>query len=113
MTPTPTANGLYDEGVAHLKRGEYEQAVDALSEAIRLNPDLTNAYVGRALAYRSLGDDAAAAEDERVAQGRGGAKPPHDGLLVLTPPIFDLGSRIDADELTAFVGAVEREIQRL
>jgi hypothetical protein len=111
MTPVSTAHGFYEEGVTHLKRGENAEAVRALSEAIRLNPDLTNAYVGRAPAYRGLGDDAAAAEDERVAQGRGGAKPPHDGLLVLTPPIFDLGSRIDADELSTFVEAVEREVQ--
>src|SRR5262245_3272031 len=112
MTPTPTANGLYDEGVAHLKRGEYEQAVDALSKAIRLNPDLTNAYVGRALAYRSLGNDAAAAADDRAVQRRGGVKLLHEGLLILTPPLFPVGERIDPGEFAAFVEAVEVEIQR-
>jgi hypothetical protein len=113
MTTMPTADDFYDEGVAHLKRGEYEQAVRSLSESIRLNPDFANAYVGRALAYRSLGSDAAADDDDRAAKSRGGAKPPHGGALVIvTPPIFEVSARIDQAEFHAFVDAVEEEVQR-
>jgi hypothetical protein len=112
MTPTPTAKDFYEEGVTHLKRGEYEQAVHSLSEAIRLNPDFANAYVGRALAYRSLGNDVAAAEDDLAAKSRGGTKPPHDALVIFTPPIFEVSARIDQAEFHAFVDAVEEEVQR-
>ena len=112
MIPELTARGCYELGVSHLKRGEHERAAASFTEAIRLDPDLTNAYVGRALAYRSLGDDAAAAEDDRAAQDRGGAKPPHDGLLILCPPIFAVGERVDRGALAAFADAAEAETQR-
>jgi tetratricopeptide (TPR) repeat protein len=68
----PSAGTPYERGVAHLKRGEYAEAVAALTEAIGLNPAAPNAYVGRALAYRSLGDEAAAARDEEQARALGG-----------------------------------------
>ena len=60
MTPPPSPPGPYDRGVDHLKRAEYAQAIAAFTEAIRLEPDAPNAYVGRALAHRSLGDEARA-----------------------------------------------------
>jgi len=44
----------------------------AFSEGIRLEPEAPNPYVGRALAYRSLGDEANAAADERQAKELGG-----------------------------------------
>jgi tetratricopeptide (TPR) repeat protein len=52
-------------GVAHLQRGEYEQAVREFTEAIRLDPKNVDAYRGRWLAHCSLGDDANGAADER------------------------------------------------
>lgn len=61
-----------ERGVGHLKRAEYRQAIDAFTEAIKSNPDAPNAYIGRALAYRSLGDEAAAARDEQAAKALGG-----------------------------------------
>jgi hypothetical protein len=62
----------YDRGMAHLKCGEYAQAVAAFGEAIKVDPESPNAYVGRALAHRSLGDDAAALRDEETARKLGG-----------------------------------------
>jgi tetratricopeptide (TPR) repeat protein len=62
----------YERGVAHLKRGEYPQAIAAFTEAVGLDADAANAFVGRALAYRSIGDDAAAVRDEEAARKLGG-----------------------------------------
>ena len=66
------ANTPYSRGVAHLKRSEYAAAVEAFTEAIGLDPQSANAYVGRALAYRSLEDESAAARDEASAKTLGG-----------------------------------------
>ena len=62
----------YGRGVAHLKRAEYPEAVAAFTEAIGLDPEAPNAYVGRALAYSSLDDEAAALRDEETARALGG-----------------------------------------
>jgi len=67
-----TSKTAYERGVAHLKRGENAEAVAAFTEAIGLDPDAPNAYVGRALAHRSLGDDDAARRDEAAARALGG-----------------------------------------
>jgi hypothetical protein len=58
--------------VAHLKRSQFAHAVAAFTEAIGLEPEAPNAYVGRALAHRSLGDEAAALQDEQAARNLGG-----------------------------------------
>ncbi|HEY2787076.1 MAG TPA: hypothetical protein VGJ05_19095 [Fimbriiglobus sp.] len=55
-----------------MKRSEYAEAVAAITEAIGLEPDAPNAYVGRALAFRSLEDEAAALRDEAAAKALGG-----------------------------------------
>lgn len=62
----------YELGVAHLKRSEHAEALAAFSQAIELDPNEANAFVGRALALRALGNDTAALEDERVARSLGG-----------------------------------------
>jgi tetratricopeptide (TPR) repeat protein len=64
----------YDRGVNHLKRAEYEQAIAAFTEAIQLEANAPNAYLGRALAYRSVGDEDSAIRDERTARAFGGAE---------------------------------------
>ena len=80
-SPQPTA-AAYDRGIAHLKKSEYAQAIAAFSEAIRLEPEAPNPYVGRALAYRSLGDEANAAADERQGKELGGIeRRPWDRLV--------------------------------
>jgi tetratricopeptide (TPR) repeat protein len=70
----PAFAGDYDRALAHLKKGEYEPAITAYTEAIQLDPRAPNAYLGRALAYRSVGDEANAVRDERTAKELGGAE---------------------------------------
>src|SRR5262245_56436940 len=70
-SPQPPATP-YERGMAHLKRGQYAEAVAEFTEAIRADADAPNAYVGRALAHRSLGEDAAAQRDEQAARKLGG-----------------------------------------
>jgi tetratricopeptide (TPR) repeat protein len=72
MTSQRSPGTPYERGVAHLKRAEYPEAVAAFTEAIGLDPEAPNPHVGRALAYRSLGDEAAAKRDEEAAQALGG-----------------------------------------
>ena len=69
---THSSGTPYERGIAHLKRAEYPEAVAAFTEAIELDPEGPNAYVGRALAHRSLDDDAAALRDEEAARTLGG-----------------------------------------
>ena len=68
-----SSSAPYERGLTHLKRSEYPQAVAAFTEAIGLKSEAPNAYVGRGLAYRSLGDEAAALRDEQTARELGGA----------------------------------------
>jgi hypothetical protein len=70
--PNIAAVTPYERGVEHLKRSENAEAVAAFTEAIGLEPEAPNAYVGRALAYRSLGDEAAALRDEQTTRALGG-----------------------------------------
>jgi len=46
----------YERGMAHLKRAEYPQALELFTEAIQSEPEAPDGYVGRALAYHSLGE---------------------------------------------------------
>lgn len=58
----------YDlKGVVHLKEGNPELAVTALSEAIRLDSSMVVAYHNRAIAHRLLGDPQAALHDLNTA----------------------------------------------
>ena len=80
-SPQPSA-AAYERGLAHLKKSEYAQAIVAFSEGIRLEPQAPNPYVGRALAYRSLGEEANAVADERQAKELGGMeRRPWDRLV--------------------------------
>jgi hypothetical protein len=58
--------------VAHLKRREYAQAVAAFTQAIELEPDAPNSYLGRAVAYRRLENLSGALQDEKTAEELGG-----------------------------------------
>jgi tetratricopeptide (TPR) repeat protein len=52
----------------HGYTGEDEQAIACYTEAIRLNPDLAQAYHFRGYAYRKLGKDVKAAADRAKAE---------------------------------------------
>ena len=78
----PAFSAHHDRALAHLKKREYEQAVAEYTQAIRLDPKAPNAYLGRALAYRSLGDEENAVRDEGIAKELGGAEKSTWGRLV-------------------------------
>jgi tetratricopeptide (TPR) repeat protein len=82
LRPDPAFTARYDLATAHLKQGGYEQAVAEYTVAIRLDPKSPNAHLGRALAYRSLGDEDNALQDERAARELGGAEQSTWGRLV-------------------------------
>src|SRR5262245_25453825 len=72
METASLADAALERGVAHLKRSEYAEAIVAFMEAVERDPEAANAYVGRGLAYRALGDPVAALRDERMARALGG-----------------------------------------
>jgi hypothetical protein len=51
---------------------KYELAIRAFTEAMALDPDGPNPYIGRAMAHRHLGHEDAAAADEEKARELGG-----------------------------------------
>ena len=54
--PRPEDAGAFKErGKEYLSQGQYQQAVDANSEAIRINPQFTDAYYNRGLAFILMG----------------------------------------------------------
>ncbi len=55
-----------NRGNAFFVRGEFDEAIDAFSEAIRIDPDRCLAYYSRCAAHYARGDEAAS-EADRVA----------------------------------------------
>ena len=53
-TPTPDAPSHYVRGKEHLDEGKYEFATDEFTKAIDLNPDYSQAYNSRGIAYDKL-----------------------------------------------------------
>jgi hypothetical protein len=70
--PSDSSATPHERGVAHLKRREYAEAVAAFTEAIALEPDAPNSYLGRAVAYRRLENLSGALQDETTAEKLGG-----------------------------------------
>jgi tetratricopeptide (TPR) repeat protein len=58
----------YERGEMYLSKGDYDQAITAFSEAIKLNPKNTLAYAERGKAYGSKGDNDRAKADETEAE---------------------------------------------
>jgi len=61
--PLPTRDTLLGRGSAYAATGQYEKAIKAYSEVIRLKPDLVAAYHNRGIAYMELDQPEAAKED--------------------------------------------------
>jgi tetratricopeptide (TPR) repeat protein len=51
----PAAAVANSDGARHLRNGRYREAVEAFDKAIRLQPDLFEAYYGLGIAYQALG----------------------------------------------------------
>jgi len=58
-----TAEGYYKTGVASYRKGDYKQAINSFSEAIKSEPDYAPAFLGRAQAHRQQRDDQEALND--------------------------------------------------
>ena len=63
MADDERARKLLDAGLRLLRSWDYEGAIRAFTEALRLDPGLAEAYENRALAYRRLGRDEEAEDD--------------------------------------------------
>lgn len=57
------AYSLMERGIAHRQRGEYAKAIAAHSEALRINPRLSDAYYNRGYAYSEIGQQQQAIRD--------------------------------------------------
>jgi carboxyl-terminal processing protease len=58
----------YSRGMQQLVGGQYEQAVEAFTKAIALNPQRTAAYKGRAVAHAGVGQWKRALDDAKTAR---------------------------------------------
>ena len=64
-----TAAEYFEKGLKSLYTGDYESALDALSQAIRLDPEFGESYAYRGLAHYKLGNyDAAMAHYDRALE---------------------------------------------
>lgn len=62
------AEAWYQRGVVLVKAGRYEEALEALTAAIRLDPNYARAYTFRGFIHSMLGFELGAAEDFQKAQ---------------------------------------------
>ena len=51
--------------------GKYKEAINDFDEALRLNPSSINTYMNRSLAWKGLGNYAAALQDALTAKQKG------------------------------------------
>jgi serine/threonine protein kinase len=65
--PSRDANEIFNRGNDLRRRGNYRQAIEEYSDAIRLDPKFVNAYTNRGLSYYHLGDRTRAFDDYSTA----------------------------------------------
>lgn len=58
---------LFDSALSFQKKGEYQKAIVHYTKAIKLNPQLSDAYINRGAAYESIGDLDLALQDVTMA----------------------------------------------
>ncbi|MGF1603174.1 MAG: DnaJ domain-containing protein [Thermosynechococcaceae cyanobacterium] len=61
--PASPHQSLYVKGMQYSVQGDYLQAIDAFTQAVTLNPQYLEAYLGRCQAKYALGDDRGVVED--------------------------------------------------
>ncbi|MSQ07836.1 MAG: tetratricopeptide repeat protein [Dehalococcoidia bacterium] len=62
----------FNLGTSYLSMGLFEQALINLSNAVRLRPDMPDAWGNRAVAHAALGEDGKSQADIDEAERRGG-----------------------------------------
>ncbi len=65
--PLHAADSAFDQGVAALKDGNFDSAIEKFTKAIESNPKASVAYSNRGIAYSQKGNDAKAIEDHTQA----------------------------------------------
>ena len=71
----------YNRGLTYFDLGQMERVIQDLGEAIRLDPVLAEAYLGRAMAYTFLGKDREAQQDVDRALALGFDRGTLDGAI--------------------------------
>lgn len=61
------AAALFNRGVALRLQGKYGEAIDNLSEAIQINPEMGEAYFRRGICFHNIGEDRLAVSDFKQA----------------------------------------------
>jgi tetratricopeptide (TPR) repeat protein len=86
----------YNLGVIYTQRGQYHEAVDAYSAAIKLDPELSRPHYNLGVAYAALGQTKEAAEQFKNAIS---LKPAYaEAHYNLAVAYFQLGSKSQASE---------------
>ena len=62
-----TANAYSNRGVARMRKGDFEGAIQDFGRAIRIRPNLAEPYLNRCAARRAIGDQAGALADANKA----------------------------------------------
>jgi tetratricopeptide (TPR) repeat protein len=71
---SPDWYAAHQRGFEHYKKARYNQAIEAFTEAIGVDPEAPRSYIARALCYRRLDQLDAARRDEQTAEELGGAE---------------------------------------
>lgn len=66
--PGGSAEALCNQGLQYASERNYEKALEAFKEAIRLKPDFASAHLNLGLTYLDLGNKAAALEEYKILQ---------------------------------------------
>jgi len=93
-----SAEQFYVWGLSEDKNGNYKAAADYYSQAINLNPDLAQAYLGRAVIKSRYGQVKAAIADAEKAQGLFENQDNSEGYLLSSRFVQLVKARAEADE---------------
>ena len=79
---SPQVSNYYElRGLAYARLNEFKQAIDDFDNAIKLNPDFTEAYYNRGGTYGKTGDDKKGIDDIKTA-AKMGYKPAQELLKI-------------------------------
>jgi hypothetical protein len=79
---SPDWSAAHQRGFEHYKKARYQEAIEAFTEAIRIDPEAPRSYIARALCYRRLNQPDAALRDDQTAEELGGPEESLWDLLV-------------------------------